>query len=248
MKKVIAFDLDDTLAESKSAITDRMSDLLGKLLGKYQVMVISGGHFGQFEKQLVSNLKVDQELLANLHLMPTSGTRYLRYINGAWHQEYAEDLTEEEKTLIKESLARAAKARGYMSDTPHGEIIEDRGSQVTFSALGQEAPIDEKKIWDPEAKKRLQIIEDVKDELSAFHVRTGGTTSIDVTRSGIDKAYGIDKIMEIVGVSKEEILFFGDSLHEGGNDYAVKAHGVDSIAVKSWEDTAIAIETLVYVA
>lgn len=245
MKKVIAFDLDDTLAESKSAITDRMSRLLGELLQKYQVCVISGGHFGQFEKQLVANLNVDESLLENLHLMPTCGTRYLRFIDGEWAEQYAENLTEEEKDFITQELATAAKGLGYMTDNPYGEIIEDRGSQVTFSALGQEAPIAEKKIWDQDAAKRLQIIDLVKESLGGFAVRTGGTTSIDVTKKGVDKAYGMDKIMEILDVTKDEILFYGDSLHEGGNDYPVKAHGIDSIAVDSWEDTAIAIESIV---
>lgn len=247
MKKVIAFDLDDTLAESKSAITDQMSDLLGELLAKYQVCVISGGHFGQFEKQLVSNLKVDDTLLENLHIMPTCGTRYMRYINGVWEEQYAENFTEDEKSLISDELARAAKELGYMSDSPYGEIIEDRGSQVTFSALGQEAPIAEKKTWDPEAKKRMEIIAGVKETLVDFSVRTGGTTSVDVTKKGVDKAYGMDKIMEILGVEKGDILFYGDSLHEGGNDYPVKAHGIDSIDVDSWEETAIAIESIVRV-
>ncbi len=245
MKKVIAFDLDDTLAESKSAITDRMSGLLGELLEKYHVCVISGGHFGQFEKQLVANLTVDQKLLENLHLMPTCGTRYMRFEEGNWVEQYAENLTEDEKDLIKNELAVAAKSLGYMTDAPHGEIIEDRGSQITFSALGQEAPISEKKDWDQDAKKRLEIIGLVKESLAAFEVRTGGTTSIDVTRKGIDKSYGMDKIMDILSIGKEEILFYGDGLHEGGNDYPVKAHGIDSIAVESWEDTAIGIETIV---
>ena len=77
MKKVIAFDLDDTLAVTKSEISDRMSGLLSRLVEKYDVCIITGGRFEQIEKQVVSRLEVPEHLLGKLHLMPTCGTRYL---------------------------------------------------------------------------------------------------------------------------------------------------------------------------
>ena len=78
-KKVIAFDLDDTLAVTKSPISDRMSELLVKLLQKYDICIISGGKFEQFKRQVVDRLEATDRELARLHLMPTCGTRYLRY-------------------------------------------------------------------------------------------------------------------------------------------------------------------------
>ncbi len=73
-------------------------------------------------------------------------------------------------------------------------------------------------------------------------MRIGGTTSTDVTLPGIDKAFGMTKLIEAIEISKDEILFIGDKLEEGGNDYPVKAMGIDSIAVDGWEDTAYVIE------
>ena len=69
MKKIIGFDLDDTLAVSKSAISPRMAGLLANLLEKYEVCVISGGKFEQFEKQITSQMDVAPELLAKFHMM-----------------------------------------------------------------------------------------------------------------------------------------------------------------------------------
>ena len=54
----------------------------------------------------------------------------------------------------------------------------------------------------------------------------------DITLPGIDKAYGIGKLLELNGWSKDEALFFGDKLQEGGNDFPVKQMGVDSIEVR----------------
>ncbi len=246
-KKVIAFDLDDTLAVTKSPISDQMSGLLVELLEKYEVCIISGGKYEQFKKQVVDRLETDHLRLRKLHLMPTCGTRYYRYneLDESWKQQYAEDLSADQKERIVKVLEEGAKKLGIWEEKPFGEIIEDRGSQVTYSALGQEAPAEEKYKWDPDGKKKWALRDYAAPLLQDLEVRAGGTTSIDVTKVGIDKAYGMEKLMAVLEVSKEEVLFVGDKLQEGGNDYPVKAMGIDSIAVERWEDTALVIETLV---
>lgn len=245
MKKIIAFDLDDTLAVTKSPISDRMAEILTRLLEKYQVCIISGGKFEQFVKQVINRLDVAPELLARMHLMPTCGTRYYRFDLGAndWRVVYAEDLSDAEKAQIRRVLEESAKEVSLWAEQPAGEIIEDRLSQITYSALGQEATAEAKYIWAREHEADKQILrQKIADRLPELEVRLGGTTSVDVTRKGIDKAYGMRKLMEYTGASKDEILFFGDKLDEGGNDYPVKAFGIDSIAVAGWEATAYALE------
>lgn len=246
MKKVIAFDLDDTLAISKSPISDRMSELLIKLLENYEVCVISGGRFEQFKKQVVDRLEATPVHLRKLHLMPTCGTRYYRFdeIKDEWIQQYAEDLTEEQKKRIVEVLSDSAKKLGFWEEKPAGEIIEDRGSQITYSALGQQATAEDKYAWDPDGKKKWAIRDMAAPQLMDVEVRVGGTTSVDVTRIGIDKAYGMEKLMQVLEIGMEDILFVGDKLQEGGNDYPVKAMGIDCVAVERWEDTALVVETL----
>lgn len=248
-KKLIAFDLDGTLALSKSALADRMSELLNQLLEKYQVCVISGGKFAQFEKQVLANLHVTPAKLERLHLMPTCGTRYYAYDAAAanWKQIYAEDFSESQKKSIIAALTGAVHELGFDKEKTWGEQMEDRGSQITFSALGQEAPVDAKEAWDPNTEKKNKIRDLVAARIPEFEVRVGGTTSIDVTKLGIDKAYGMNKLKELLGLTNEEILFLGDKLQEGGNDYPVKAMGIDSLEVDKWQDTARVLEGILYV-
>lgn len=245
MKKVIAFDLDDTLAVTKSPLSDRMSKLLADLLEHYDICVISGGKFEQFKRQVVDRLEAPAHKLNRVHLMPTCGTRYYRYdeLADEWKIQYAEDLTEAEKKQIVEALETSAKEVGLWAEKPYGEIIEDRGSQVTYSALGQEAPAEKKYEWaekNADAKQKLREL--VASRLPDLEVRLGGTTSVDVTRIGIDKAYGMRKLCEAIDIDQDEILFIGDKLQEGGNDYPVKAMGIDTIEVNRWEDTAYVLE------
>jgi HAD superfamily hydrolase (TIGR01484 family) len=249
-RQLIAFDLDDTLAVSKSPITDRMGELLVKLLEQYDVCIISGGKFEQFTRQVVDRLEASDRLLGRMHLMPTCGTRYYRYdeLTKGWAKQYAEDLTEEEKKRIVVALEESAKEIGLWAEKPYGEIIEDRGSQVTYSALGQLAPAEEKYAWakkNVETKKKLRSL--VADRLPELEVRLGGTTSVDITRIGIDKAYGMSKLIDALGISKDNILFIGDKLQEGGNDYPVKAMGIDCIEVDGWEHTALVLEGILAV-
>ena len=249
IKKLIAFDLDDTLAITKSPISDRMGEILVKLLKKYDVCVISGGAFEQFKIQVVDRLEATSRELTRLHLMPTCGTKYYRYdeLSENWVKQYENSLTPEQKKRAIKALEDGAKELGLWENKPFGEIIEDRGSQVTYSALGQKAPAELKYKWDPTGEKKLKIRDHIAPLLLDLEVRAGGTTSIDVTMIGVDKAYGMQKLLEEMNFSKEDILFLGDKLIEGGNDYPVKAMGIDTIAIERWEDTALVLEGILAV-
>jgi HAD superfamily hydrolase (TIGR01484 family) len=243
MKKLIVYDLDGTLAPSKSALDVEMAGLLHDLLGILKVAVISGGAWKQFEEQLLSNLPHD-ERLANLSLLPTCGTQFFRY-DAEWKQVYAEDLAPAEKTKIESSLQKAVAEAGFKPGKLWGEQIEDRGSQITFSALGQQAPLDEKDKWDPDYAKRKKIKAILDTLLPEFSVRMGGATSIDVTKPGIDKAYGIRKLRDILGLSLAEMIFIGDALFVGGNDYPAEEAGVVSIPVKGPDETKRVTEAII---
>ncbi len=254
MKKVLAFDLDGTLAPSKSNLPQPIASLLNDLLDHFDICVISGGKFGQFETQLLEGLSTTDEKLARLHLMPTCGTQYYRFVEGKWNQEYAENFTDEQKTKIIAALNEAIDHLGYREAKVYGEIIEDRGSQITFSALGQDIVAelgDEgvrlKEEWDPDTAKKNAIRDYVAERIPEFEVRVGGGTSIDVTQPGIDKAYGMQKLMTMLSIEKKDILFFGDRLQVGGNDYPVLEFGIDSLEVTGWEHTAHRLETVLHV-
>lgn len=234
---LIAFDLDDTLAPSKSPLPSHMAKALCRLLDCVEVCVISGGHFGQFSAQLLANLGATPQQLTRLHLMPTCGTRYLRFIDGDWETIYARDLEPEERAAALASLEKRAKELGLWETETWGPILEDRGSQITFSALGQEAPVDAKKAWDPDKTKKEALRSAVAADLPGLEVRSGGSTSVDITRSGVDKAYGIAELSKQTGIAIDNMLFVGDRLDEGGNDFPVLRLGISAYAVTGWQDT-----------
>ena len=242
MKKLVVFDLDGTLAESKSAIDPGMAELLGRLLEVAKVAIISGGDWPQFEKQILSNLPMGDRF-GHLSLLPTCGTKFYRY-DGNWRKIYSEDFSPSEKETIVDALGKALAASGFHPEKVWGEVVEDRGSQITYSALGQQAPLDEKRTWDPDFAKRKRMKTFLDASIPGFSVRLGGSTSIDVTKPGIDKAYGIRKLRDILAISIPEMIYVGDALFPGGNDYPAIEAGVVSIQVQGPGETRKVVETL----
>src|SRR5690606_20286668 len=135
--RLIAFDLDDTLAPSKSPVDPRMLRVLAQLLSRTTVAVISGGNFAQFETQLVNRLAgysgIDEASLARVHLLPTCGTRYERRENSKWRTVYQEHLDPADRDAALTALREEAMRLDLWATEPWGDILEDRGSQVTFS-------------------------------------------------------------------------------------------------------------------
>jgi phosphomannomutase len=242
VKSLIVFDLDGTLALSKSSIDAEMAALLGRLLAITKVAVISGGAWSQFEKQVLALLS-HEDRLKNLSMLPTCGTKFYRF-DGAWTKLYAEDFSADDTKKIMGALNQAIDRSGCRADKHWGDLIEDRGSQITFSALGQEAPLAEKAKWDPDFAKRKKIEAILQPMIPGFSIRLGGATSIDVTKPGIDKAYGIKKLKETLGVPIADMVFVGDAIFPGGNDYPAKQAGVESIRVRDPDETKRVVEAI----
>ncbi|MCL5006609.1 MAG: HAD-IIB family hydrolase [Patescibacteria group bacterium] len=238
-KSVVFFDLDGTLTLSKADLDEEMSGLLCRLLEKKMVVVVGGGGVEQLQGQFLDKLVCPKEKLVNLFIQPTSGAKMYRYTSGGWNLEYSRDLTKEEKEKIMSAFPKALRDTSYVEpEKIYGNVLEDRGTQITFSALGQKAPIEEKLKWNKEkGDLRRQVKEAVEKYLPEFEVRVGGSTSVDVTKKGIDKAYGIRQFARIMNVPIEKMVYVGDAIYVGGNDYPAVKSGVDTISVENVEDT-----------
>lgn len=256
MKKVIGFDIDDTLNVAKTPMTGEMADIFSQLLDYYAVCVISGQKLEQFMRQIIAPMGSAASLkrLNNLHLMVAQGTQYYTYQGDEdsnptattnWKRVYSYPLTNEQVDKITSSLEQAAKELGYWDDNPDGEINENRISQVTFSALGQSAAPEDKYKWDPDHKKREAIVARMRELAPEFDYEIGGTTSINVFKPGMNKTFGMNKLIEQLNLDKSDILYFGDMTQPGGNDYPVKMMGIDTITVARWQDTAFALRGIV---
>ncbi|MBW3087892.1 HAD-IIB family hydrolase [Bifidobacterium sp. 82T24] len=242
---VIGFDLDTTLAVSKTPMTADMATAFGELTRRIPIAVVSGGKYPLFERQILAMLGDNVEK-GNLHLMPTSGTRYYSWDGTGWRCRYAHDLSPEDRDAAIESLTRHAKEQGLWlpDDDVWGDRLEDRGSQITFSALGQMAPPAAKAAWDPDRSKKNRLAAAVAADLPQLTVRSGGSTSVDVVAKGIDKSYAMRRLAELFSTDIARIAFVGDRMDPDGNDYPAAAAGAYAIRVHEPVDTLQVIRRL----
>ncbi len=247
-KKIIIFDLDGTLAKSKMPIEPDMADLLTRLLIVKKVSVISGGKLDQMKTQFLSGFSTDA-YLHNLFLQPTSGAALYEWQDGKWKEIYKEMLSENDREKINETFKVVLTE--FFAENPEakppdifGQQIEDREEQVTFSALGQEAPLEFKEKWDPDQERRKSIVKKLEVLAPEFSFNIGGSNSIDVTKKGIDKAYGIRQLALYHNTLIENMLYVGDALFPGGNDWAAKTTDIDCFEVEGPEQTKKLVEDL----
>jgi len=243
-KKLISFDADGTLVESKTKMSPTMVLLFNSLLEKYFVNSISGGKYAIFKENILEEITPNPELLKKLTLSPTCGAVMYIYDN-EWKEAYKDALEPEIVTKILEALNYAIKSVRHAPEQLYGDMIENRETQVTFSAYGQKAPLELKNTWDPNQEKRREMIKYIDEKLDNLDIKIGGTTSIDITKVGINKGYGIKKLAEYYNITLDEILFVGDALFEGGNDKPVSDVGVTSIQVKDVKECEKVIKQII---
>jgi HAD superfamily hydrolase (TIGR01484 family) len=250
-KKLIVFDLDGTLTESKSPLTPDVEALLLKLLEQKPVAIIGGGRWGQFQKQFLDHFNCAPGLLHRLFMFPTTASSFYRYQDG-WQLVYAHDLSPETKQRVFDAFKKVLPAIGYTPpETVYGEVIEDRGSQISFSAVGQdivealgtEKGVAAKTAW-AKLPWRAKITDAMQKELPDLEVKMGGISTIDIVQKGINKGYGLRQIEKYVGVPIRDMLFVGDAIYPGGNDYAVTETGVDYVQIAGPSETKAVIQKI----
>jgi hypothetical protein len=251
-KDLIVFDLDGTLTPSKSNLEPDMARMLESLLQRKKVAVIGGGNYRQFRKQFLGSFHCARKLLPNLFLFPTTATAFYRY-NGGWKNVYELKIPKRDREKVMQAFRDVFREIGYAPPKKiYGKVIEDRGSQVTFSALGQDVVarlgkrgLALKEKWRREnTPLKLKMAKLLAKKLPRLEVRPAAFTSIDITKRGIDKAYGIRQIEKYLHIPIRRMLFVGDALFRGGNDAAVKRTGIQWVAVRGPEDTKGVISSI----
>jgi hydroxymethylpyrimidine pyrophosphatase-like HAD family hydrolase len=243
VKRLIVFALNGALAQGRAPIDTEMADLLGALNEIVKVAIISGADWKQFERRVLAMLTPGHPR-HQLTLLPVCGTQLYRF-SDHWGRIYTRDFSEIEREKIVNALEKTVEMMSFELGQIWGPLIEDRGSQLTYSGLGQLAPIPEKRKWDPDCKKRRRMKAFLDQFIPEYSVHLGGMTSIDVTKPGLDKGYGIRQLRDSLGVPIQEMLFIGNTSVPGGNDLAAVAAGIHTIGVKDPEQTKRVIDAII---
>ncbi len=234
---MIVCDMDGTLAPSKCSPDIEMTSLIESVLEKYFFAVISGASVSLLRERFLPHINLNSTTEQKLFLLPSIGAGLFILKDGKTIPVYEQLLSEKESTDIIDCIHSVLASSPFEIPQYWGAILEKRGTSVTYSALGQDAPLSEKTNWDPDQVKRQQLLALLSPLLPEYTIAIGGLTSLDITRKNIDKAFGIEQLSKHTNISIKEMFYIGDALYENGNDYAVHKTHIDCIQVSSPEDT-----------
>lgn len=241
--RLVAFDLDNTLASSRQPMETPMADRFSRLTARVDTAVVTGGSYALAVSQVLDVLTPEARR-ERLTVMPTAGSRCYRWRDGAWRLVYSRDLSDAQRRRISAALERCARDLGLWLDGVKGERIEDRGSQMTLSVLGQLADVEDKRRFDPTGVRMRALADAVQTALPDMLVRTGGYTSVDVSVPGADKAFAMRQLAGMSGIGVDRILFVGDRMEPGGNDYPAVRAGAMGVRVGNPADTLRLLDAL----
>jgi len=232
-QKVLVCDVDGTLAESRQPICEEIKSELFRIAKEKEVCLITGGSLELVKYQIG---KVPSGV--RIHIMPTMGTQYYIIKGSKLTEIYREELTEEDKTLINGAFWYLAEEFWLDRYAELKDQLDDRGSQITFSALGKDADLKKKKEFDPKKKRRNCWKQYLETILPNYEIKVGGTTSIDITRKGGDKSFGLTMLGEHLNMNpRENFYYIGDKIYEGGNDDAAIKMNLHYLCVQNPEQT-----------
>lgn len=245
MTKIALFDLDDTLSKSKQTVEKDMATIYTELLDVMPAGIVTGAKFEQIKKQFIDELPPTANL-QNLYCFTQNAASCFAYNAGAFSPLYSFAFTDDEAKTIIDALNKVITETGIVDNEPsHGERIENRGSQITFSALGQAAPGDLKKVWDPDQAKRIMLRNKLLEIIPQFDIGIGGGTSLDITQKGINKTYAMKWITENLSIPVAEMVYVGDALFPGGNDAVVIPTGIPTIQTSGPTETLDIIRKII---
>jgi HAD superfamily hydrolase (TIGR01484 family) len=221
--------------------------MLGKLkalLGHIPVAIMTGAGFKRMESQFLEKI-VAAPRSDRFYLFPNSSAQCYIHEEGSWKLAYNFALTEEEREHIKSTIQKTVEESEMLRTIPHaGQQLFDREAQVAYTPVGVEATLETKQTWDSDGVKRKFLFETLKRALPEFEILLGGMTTIDITRKGINKSYGVQWLSARLEIPTKEMLYVGDAFNEGGNDMVVIPTGIQTHPVSGPEDTGKLVDEL----
>ena len=225
--KVIAMDLDGTLTQHKTKLSDTTREVLTRLSEKYKLLMVGAGTCRRIFEQL-DRFPID--------IIGNYGMQYAEYNPETKDIDIVFD---EVLPCDRESVdRRVTEMRNKYGFTEYrGENVEYHPSGcVTFPVLGTKALAEDKLAFDPDRKKRRAIYEDVKATFSDYIVFVGGSSSFDMAPAPYDKAYALAKYCDERGIPHSSVVYIGDDYGEGGNDESVYKSDMNYLTIDDYRD------------
>ena len=233
--KLVAFDLDGTLTQHKSKLSEENRAVLCKLSEKYRLLMVGAGTCRRIFDQM-EHFPID--------IIGNYGMQYAKYDANAKDLSIVRDVQSPvDRDAVDATVTKLRLRYGYTEYK--GENVEYHPSGcVTFPILGTKAELADKLAFDPDRVKRRAIYEDVKKEFPNYTVFVGGSSSFDMAPAPYDKAYALDLYCREHGFAHDEVVYVGDDYGTGGNDESVYLSDFNYITIDDYRTLAERVRIL----
>lgn len=226
-KRLVAFDLDGTLTQHKSPLSEECRKTLDRLReAGYTLLMVGAGQCRRI---------YDQMGAYPIDIIGNYGMQYATASDGEFRLLRDETRPVDRETV--EARVRILREKHGFTDYA-GESVEYHPSGcLTFAVLGTKAQLPEKLAFDPDRTRRRAIYAEVVAAFPEYVVFVGGTSSFDMAPKPYDKYRALADYCKEHGFSHEEVLFVGDDYGIGGNDEAVYLSDIDFLKIDDYRVT-----------
>ncbi len=225
--KLVAFDLDGTLTQHKTPLSEEHRRVLERLSEKYQLLMVGAGMCRRIFEQM-GHFPID--ILGNYGLqlaLYNPETKDIEIVKNA--------VLPCDRESVERRVTSLREKYGFTDYA--GENVEFHSSGcVTFPILGTKAKQKDKLAFDPDRKKRRAIYEEVKEVFSDYIVFVGGSSSFDMAPAPYNKAYALEEYCKERGILPQEVVFVGDDYGPGGNDESVYRSDFHFLTIDDYRD------------
>ena len=233
--RLVAFDLDGTLTQHKSPLSDEMRGVLDALRRSRRLLMVGAGSCERIFRQM-GGYPID--ILGNY------GLQYAEYDEAAANLRFVFDKRlpcDRDGVLQRANAFR--EAHGFTQYTGDSVEFHDSGV-VTIALLGTKAVLADKLAFDPDRSRRRAVYEEVKALFPDYRVFVGGSSSFDMAPAPYDKAYALSALCAERGLSHDEVLYVGDDYGPGGNDESVYRSDFNFLQIDDYRATPATLTSL----
>ena len=233
--KLVAFDLDGTLTQHKTPLSEEHKQVLDALGKKYKLLMAGAGMCHRIFNQM-NQYPID--ILGNY------GLQYAEYNPETKDIEIKRnEVLPCDRESVDKRVTYLREKYGFTEFA--GDNVEFHASGcVTIPLLGTKAKQEDKLAFDPDRSKRRAIYEEVKELFDDYIVFVGGSSSFDMTPAPYNKAYAIALYCEEHGIAHDEVVYVGDDYGPGGNDESVYLSDFNYLTIDNYLDFPEVVKVL----
>jgi HAD superfamily hydrolase (TIGR01484 family) len=220
-------DLDGTLTQHKTQLSEKHREILNALSAKYKLLMVGAGQVMRIFHQL-GQYPID--------IIGNYGMQYGVYNEEAKTIDIIRDICVQcDKKKVTDQVNTLRTKYGFTNIA--GDSVEFHPSGcITFPILGTKAKQEDKLAFDPDRTKRRKIYETVVNAFPEYCVFVGGSSSFDMAPRPYNKYYALDRYCKENGYTHDEVVYIGDDYGLGGNDESVYRSDFPYITIENYLD------------